>query len=63
VPGPRGAPGRRRRGVADGGRFLADHVADGAYVEVPGRAALPWVGDPQPLIQAIERFVAEHRVA
>ncbi len=42
-----------------GGRFLADHVADGTYVEVPGRDGLPWVGDAEPVLLAVERFLAE----
>lgn len=40
-------------------RFLADHVADGTYVEVPGRDGLPWVGDAEPVLLAVERFLAE----
>jgi pimeloyl-ACP methyl ester carboxylesterase len=40
-----------------GGRFLADHVVDGTYVEIPGRDSLPWVGDPDPILQAIDRFM------
>jgi pimeloyl-ACP methyl ester carboxylesterase len=47
---------------ASSARFLADHVADGAYTEVPGRDALPWVGDAEPLLSAIERFVAGYTV-
>lgn len=39
------------------GRFLAEHVAQGEYFEVPGRDSLPWVGDPDPILQAIERFI------
>lgn len=39
------------------GRFLAEHVAEGEYVEVPGRDSLPWVGDTEPILQAIERFI------
>jgi pimeloyl-ACP methyl ester carboxylesterase len=40
-----------------GGRFLADHVVDGTYVEFSGRDSLPWVGDPDPILQAIDRFM------
>jgi pimeloyl-ACP methyl ester carboxylesterase len=42
-----------------GGRFLADHVPDGTYAEVPGRDGLPWVGDAEPVLLAVERFLAE----
>lgn len=45
-----------------GARFLAEHVADGAYEEVPGRDALPWVGDPGPLLEALERFLDRREV-
>ena len=27
------------------GRYLAEHVVDGEYVEVPGADSLPWLGD------------------
>jgi pimeloyl-ACP methyl ester carboxylesterase len=45
-----------------GGRFLADHVPDGIFVEVPGRDGLPWVGDAEPVLLAVERFLAERVV-
>jgi len=41
---------------ATGGRFLAEHTVHGQYVEVPGRDSLPWVGDADPILRAIERF-------
>lgn len=46
-----------------GGRFLAEHVANGEYVEVPGGDSLPWVGDPEPILRSIERFVLGEAVS
>ena len=43
-------------------RNLAEHIPSAEYVEIPGSDALPWVGDQEPLLEAIERFMGvEHR--
>jgi pimeloyl-ACP methyl ester carboxylesterase len=42
---------------ATSGRYLAERVVEGTYTEIPGRDSLPWVGDPDPILQAIERFI------
>ena len=42
---------------AVGGRWLADHVERGEYLEGPGQDSLPWIGDSDPILRAIERFV------
>jgi pimeloyl-ACP methyl ester carboxylesterase len=42
---------------ASGGRFLAERVAEGRYVEIPGRDSLPWVGDSEPIMREVARFV------
>ena len=39
------------------GRFLADHIAQAKYVELPGVDHLPSVGDFEPIAEAIEEFV------
>jgi hypothetical protein len=38
------------------GRYLADHIADALYLELPGQDHIPQIGDSQPLIDAICRF-------
>lgn len=44
--------------VTDGlARYLASHVADGRLVEVPGGDDLWYVGDTDPILDEIERFV------
>lgn len=35
------------------GRYLAEHIVDGEYVEVPGADSLPWLGDRGPVVDAI----------
>jgi class 3 adenylate cyclase len=43
-------------------RYLAEHIAGAEYVEIPGRDALPWAGDLEPVLEAIQRFMGvEHR--
>lgn len=51
----------RRRGDANSEpascRYLAEHVRDGRYVELPGNDSLPWIGDLDPVIDAIAAFM------
>ena len=44
-------------------RYLAEHVQNAEYLEVPGRDALPWVGDTEPIFEALERFLGVERPA
>lgn len=39
------------------GRYLADHIPDARYVELPGADSLYWVGDTAPLLDEIEEFI------
>jgi pimeloyl-ACP methyl ester carboxylesterase len=39
------------------GRYLAEHIADAAYVELPGREHLPYLGDQDAIIDEIEEFL------
>jgi pimeloyl-ACP methyl ester carboxylesterase len=41
------------------GRYLARHIPGARFVELPGIDHLPWAGDPEPVLQAIEAFVRE----
>jgi class 3 adenylate cyclase len=40
------------------GRFLADHVPDAVYLELPGNDHMYFLGDTQPLLDAVSRFAA-----
>ena len=40
------------------GRYLADHVPDATYLELPGRDHMFFMGDTQPLVDALLRFAA-----
>jgi class 3 adenylate cyclase len=48
---------------ATSSRYLAEHLPDAEYLEVPGRDGLPWIGDQEPILEAIERFMGVERVA
>ena len=39
------------------GRYLAEHIPDATYIELPGADALYWVGDSGPMLDEIEEFV------
>jgi class 3 adenylate cyclase len=39
------------------GRKLAEAIPDATYIELPGRDHLMWVGDQEPLLEAVHRFV------
>ena len=43
------------------GRYLAEHLADARYLELPGADALYWVGDTTPVLAEIEEFVTGTR--
>jgi class 3 adenylate cyclase len=51
---------RRDRHAGAQTRYIADHVAGAKYVEVPGSDLLPWVGDPAPILDAVEEFLSGH---
>jgi class 3 adenylate cyclase len=40
------------------GRYLADHVPDAVYLELPGNDHMYFMGDTQPLFDAVSRFAA-----
>jgi DNA-binding CsgD family transcriptional regulator len=39
------------------GRYLADHIPGADYMELHGADHLPWAGDTEAVVTAIERFV------
>jgi class 3 adenylate cyclase len=41
----------------ESGRYLAEHIDGATLVELPGRDTLPWVGEVDPVLEEIERFV------
>jgi DNA-binding SARP family transcriptional activator/pimeloyl-ACP methyl ester carboxylesterase len=41
----------------ESGRYLAHHIAQARYVELPGDDHWWWVGDTTPLLEEIERFI------
>jgi len=41
----------------EAGRYLAEHIDGATLVELPGRDALPWVGETDAVLEAIERFL------
>jgi class 3 adenylate cyclase len=43
------------------GRYLAAHIADSRYVELPGADTLYWVGDAAPMLDEIEEFITGMR--
>lgn len=47
-------------GVAHG-RYLAEHIVNSRYVELPGADTLHWVGDTMPILAEIEEFVTGSR--
>ncbi|MGL6111493.1 MAG: adenylate/guanylate cyclase domain-containing protein, partial [Rubrivivax sp.] len=40
------------------GRYLADHIPDATYLELPGRDHMYFMGDSQPLLDAVVRFAS-----
>lgn len=45
------------------GRFLAEHISGSVYVEVPGRAHLPYMGDSEEILREIRGFLTGVRAA
>lgn len=45
-----------------GGRFIADHIEGARLLELPGDDHLPWLGDAESVIGAIEEFVTGDRL-
>jgi pimeloyl-ACP methyl ester carboxylesterase len=43
------------------GRFLAEAIPDARFVEVPGADHVPYLGDTEPILAAIEEFVTGGR--
>jgi class 3 adenylate cyclase len=43
------------------GRFVAEHIADARYVELPGIDHLPFAGDSDALVDEVEEFVTGKR--
>jgi class 3 adenylate cyclase len=43
------------------GRYLAEHIPNARYVELPGIDHLPWVGEFQADLDEIEEFITGHR--
>jgi hypothetical protein len=43
---------------ADNGRYLAEHIPGAQLLELPGVVVDPWVGDTEPVLQAVEAFLA-----
>jgi class 3 adenylate cyclase len=41
----------------ESGRYLAEHIPGATLVELPGRDTLPWVGDSDPVLEEIRRFL------
>ena len=45
------------------GRYLAEHIPDARFVELPGRDSLYWVGDTALLLEELEEFTTGSRLA
>ena len=43
------------------GRYLADHIPDARFVELPGADSLFWVGNSAPMLDEIEEFITGMR--
>ena len=43
------------------GRYLAEHIPESRFIELPGEDALPFVGDVDSLIAEVEEFVTGQR--
>jgi hypothetical protein len=43
----------------DEGRYLAEHIPGAHWVELAGEDHLPFVGDPEQILDAVDRFVSE----
>jgi len=45
--------------LVEQGRYLAAHIPGAGYVELDGRDHLPWIGDADALLAAVERFLGQ----
>jgi class 3 adenylate cyclase len=45
------------------GRYIAEHIPDAKYVELPGVDHVPWVGDTDAILEEIEEFLTGTRHA
>jgi class 3 adenylate cyclase len=43
----------------NGSRYLAEHISGARYVELPGTAHAAMGGDPEPVLEEVERFLRE----
>lgn len=43
----------------ESGRYLANHISEARYVELPGNDHWWWIGDTRPLHEEIERFLSD----
>lgn len=41
-------------------RYLAEHIPEAIYVELPGTDHRPWLGDVDPIVDEAERFLTGH---
>lgn len=48
---------RDSRQSPEHGRYLAEHIPDASYVELPGADIVYWVGETGPMLDEIEEFV------
>ena len=46
---------------ADHGRYIADHITDAKYVEVPGDTNYTWAGDIAPMLSEVQEFLTGAR--
>jgi pimeloyl-ACP methyl ester carboxylesterase len=42
-----------------GGRYVAEHIPGARFIELPGEDHIPWIGDPNSILQAMKSFVRE----
>lgn len=45
------------------GRYLAEHIPEASYLELPGRDSLYWVGETEEMLAGIEQFLTGTRQA
>ena len=45
----------------ESGRYLAEHIPEASFVELPGDDHLPWIGDSDAIIGEIEQFLTGTR--
>lgn len=53
--------GGNRYLTSEHGRYLAEHIPEARYLEVKGDDHVPYLGDPRPILDAIEEFIAGTR--